>query len=315
MTDRPAGGGPVYQGPIIDAHHHLWDYESGRHPWLMPGGGPASLGDLAYLRRTYRPDDFARDCAGQNLAGSVAVEALWDPALDPYEEVEWLDTLPRIGGIAARYVALADLAAPGAARAVERLAAHPRVAGVRQTLRWHPDPARRWSERGLTEDPAWRRGVGLVAEAGLVLEVLTYPWQAGDVSRVAEDMPGLTVVVNHCCSPIDRDAAGLARWREGLLELAARPNLHLKLSNFVGYIADHSVEAARAVILPCIDAFGAERCLFGSDFPVARRTMPYDAMCSLFRAAVADRSPADQAALLFGTAARVYGLQPGRPQG
>lgn len=305
---RPGGGGPAYAGPVIDAHHHLWEYGSGRYPWLAPGGGPASLGDLAYLRADYLPDDFARDCAGQDLVGSVVVEALWDPARDPYEEMEWLDTLPRVGGIAARYVAFADLVAPGAAARVARLAGHPRIAGVRQTLRWHPDPARRWSDRRLTDDPAWRRGIGLVGDAGLVLEVLTYPWQAGEVARLAHDMPGLTVVVNHCSSPIDRDAAGIERWRQGLEVLAAAPNVHLKLSNFVGYVTGPTVEAARAVLLPCIEAFGAGRCLFGSDFPVARRTMPYAEMCGLFRAAVADLPLAEQRELLFGTAARLYRL-------
>lgn len=311
MTAGPEGGGLAYRGPVIDAHHHFWNYDSGRHPWLLPGGGPASLGDLAYLRRNYLPDDFARDCAGQNLAASILVEALWDPARDPYEEIEWLDTLPRLGGIGARCVAFTDVAAPGVEAQVARLAGHPRVAGVRQTLRWHPDPARRWSDRRLTDEPAWRHGVGLVRDAGLLLEVLTYPWQAGEVAQLAQDMPGLAIVVNHCSSPIDRDPAGIERWRQGLVAMAAAPNVHLKLSNFVGYITDPSVEAARAVIRPCLDAFGAARCLWGSDFPVARRTMPYDAMCRLFRAAVADLRVADQRDLLFGTAARLYGLQAG----
>lgn len=308
MTERPGASGLMYEGPVIDAHHHLWDYGSGRHPWLSPGGGPASLGDLAYLRRDYLPDDFARDCDGQNLAASILVEALWDPARDPYEEVEWLDSLPRVGGIASRYVAFANLAAPDAGTRVKRLAGNPRVAGVRQTLRWHPDPARCWSDRRLAGDPAWRRGVGLLRDAGLVLEILTYPWQAGDVSRLAQDMPGLTIVVDHCSSPIDRDAAGVERWRQGLAAMADASNVHLKLSNFVNYVAGHSVEAATAVILPCIDAFGAGRCLFGSDFPVARRAMPYSGMCRLFRAAIAGLPTADQRSILFANAVRLYGL-------
>lgn len=294
--------------PIVDAHHHLWLYESGRYPWLRPGGGPQSLGDLAYLRSNYLPGDFANDCAGQNLVASIVVEALWDTARDPFEEIEWLDSLPRIGGIASRYVAFADLASPGVSARVAKLAGHERVAGIRQTLRWHPDPSRRWSEARLTDDPAWRRAVGLLQDAGLLLEILTYPWQAEDVGRLAHDYPHLAIVVNHCSSPIDRDEAGIARWKAGLTTMASAPNVHLKVSNFVGYVTDSSVKAARNVIQPCIGAFGAERCLFGSDFPVARRAMSYSDMCDLFRAAISDRPPAEQQAILSRNASRLYGV-------
>ncbi len=299
----------IYDGPAIDGHHHLWDLAMGRHPWLTPQGAVTALGDLAYLRRDYLPADLEADAAGAGVAATIVVEALWDPARDPYEEVGWLDGLERRPGIAARYVARADLAAPGAADAVARLGRHPRVAGVRQTIRWHPDPSRRWADRAPMEDPAWQRGVGLLREHGLLLELLMYPWQAQAVADLARAHPDLPIVVNHCSSPIDRDEAGIARWLTGLAAMAQAPNVHLKLSNLPSYAAAPTAAAIRDVIDPCLAAFGPARCLWGSDYPVARKALPYAGTLRLVREALADLPMAAQRAILCGTAARLYGLE------
>lgn len=298
----------IYDGPAIDGHHHLWDLAMCRHPWLTPQGAVTALGDLGYLHRDYLPTDFEADAAGVDVAATVVVEALWDPARDPYEEVVWLDGLERRPGIAARYVARADLAAPGAADALARLGRHPRVAGVRQTIRWHPDPSRQWADRVPMEDPAWQRGLGLLREHGLLLELLMYPWQAQAVADLARAHPDLPIVVNHCSSPIDRDEAGIARWLAGLAAMAAAPNVNLKLSNLPSYAAAPTPGAMRAVMEPCLAAFGPARCLWGSDYPVARKAMSYAETLRLVREALSDLAEAEQRAILCGNAARLYGL-------
>ena len=82
-----------YAGPIVDAHHHLWDYRMGRHPWLAPAqDGHGGLGGLAPLRRDYLPADYARDAVNQNIAATVHIEASWAPedcvgVLDAFAEV------------------------------------------------------------------------------------------------------------------------------------------------------------------------------------------------------------------------------------
>src|ERR1700735_162244 len=112
----------LYRGPIIDAHIHLWDLGMDRHPWLRPVGGDIqALGNLAPIRQNYLVDDYPRDAASQNVVASVHIEAAWDRADDPLAEIEWLETLDKSSGIAARYIGFADLTAPGAGATAERL--------------------------------------------------------------------------------------------------------------------------------------------------------------------------------------------------
>src|ERR1700685_3817364 len=111
----------LYRGPIIDAHIHLWDLGMARHPWLPPTGGAIQgVWDLAPIRRNYLVDDYRRDAANQNVVASVHIEAARDRADDPLEEIEWLETLDKSSGVAARYIGFADLTAPGPPAAAPR---------------------------------------------------------------------------------------------------------------------------------------------------------------------------------------------------
>ncbi len=302
---------PPYNGPIIDAHHHLWDLSGGHYPWLTaPAAAIGALGDISYLRRDYLPADYLEDTAGQGVVASVHVEALWDPARHPAEETQWLDALPRPPGIAARYVVAAPLAGPDVARVLDAHAASPRVAAVRETIRWHPDPAKRWTRQGLVNEPAWRRGLALLARHGWALDLLMNAHQAAEVAALAADTPGQTFIVNHCCTPNDRDAEGMARWRTGLRLIGAQPNIAMKLSNYAAYAPERTLHADRDTLRTYIDAFGPDRCMFGSDYPVARRTGTYAALCSRFREVAAEYAADEQQALFHDTAARLYGVAP-----
>jgi predicted TIM-barrel fold metal-dependent hydrolase len=300
-----------YTGPIIDAHHHLWDLSLGRHPWLSgDNGAMKSLGDLSFLRRDYTVADYLTDIGPQPVTGSVFIEAVWDRARPVEEEARWVAALTRPAGIAARCVAWAPLRSPGLADALDRLAETQFVVGVRETIRWHPDPAKAWAEAGLMDDPAWRRGAAMLAARGWLLEVLMNPYQAGAVAHLAREMPDLTIVVNHCCSPLERDEAGLQRWREGLRVMGAAPNVAIKLSNYGAYSVDASLEARRAVVMTCLDEFGPRRAMFGTDYPVGRRAMAYQDICETFRDIVAPLTDADQRDLFHDNAARYYRFAP-----
>jgi predicted TIM-barrel fold metal-dependent hydrolase len=299
----------LYHGPIIDAHCHLWDLGMDRHPWLRPTGGAIqALGDLDAIRRNYLVDDYRRDAANQNVVASVHIEAAWDRADDPLAEIEWLERLNKSFGVAAGYIGFADLTAPNVAAVLDRVSEVKRCVGVRQMLSWHPiDPAKCFAPRpGIADDADFRRGVALLARHDRLLELMLYPCQAEEVARLARDFPNQTFIVNHCGSPIDRDQQGMLQWREGLKRLGSAPNIKIKISGLTAYDPSPTPESLREVALHCIECFGVDRSMFGSDFPVGRLWASFDAIFDGFKAIVCDFPEAEQSALFHDNALRVY---------
>jgi predicted TIM-barrel fold metal-dependent hydrolase len=296
----------LYDGPIIDPHHHLWDLRLERHPWLRGRGENSS--NLAPLRRNYLPSDYLRDAAGHNVVATVHVEAGWD-AEDSVGETQWLRSLEKIGGIAARYVARVPLARAEAPELIEAQAAFPEVVGVRDILSWSENPARRFASRGdLMRDPAWRAGLAALARNDLVFDLMVYASQLDEAARLVGDFPDQQFVLEHCGSPIDRDAEGMRRWREGLAAVARRPNVLIKISDLVAYDQHWTLDSLREVILRCLDCFGPERAMFASDFPVAGLFATFDQVYGAFKTVVSGLSASEQRALFFDNARRTYHL-------
>ena len=299
----------LYSGPIIDAHHHLWDIGVDRHPWLTPRSEERTgLGDLTPLRRNYLPDDYRRDAAGQNVVATVHVEAGW-ASEDCIGETRWLETLDKTRGIAERYVAHVPLASSDAPALIEAQASFPRVVGVRDILSWHPDPAKSFAVRGdIIDDSNWRAGLKRLAAHDLVFDLMVFPGQLGDAARLARDFPEQVFVLNHCGSPIDRDAEGMRIWRDGLTKLGRAPNVCIKISDLVAYDHDWTLESLRPIVLHCFRSFGTARAMFASDFPVAGLYASFNAVFDAFKEITGDFSIDEQTAIFFGNANRTYRL-------
>jgi predicted TIM-barrel fold metal-dependent hydrolase len=299
----------LYSGPIVDAHHHLWDLSLDRHAWLRAGDdGRGSLGDLAPIRRNYLPDDYRRDAVNQNVVATVHVEAGWVED-DCLGETRWLTGLDRSGGIARRIVAHVPLAHPDAGALVEAQAAEAGVVGIRDIVSFDADPSRHFAKRGgLMEDRAWRAGLAHVGRCGLVFDLMLFPAQMESARRLVADFPDQLFVINHCGSPIDRDEEGMARWRHGLRSLAEADNVAVKISDLVAYDHHWTLASLGEVVDHCIDCFGPDRAMFASDFPVAGLRATFDEVFDAFRQITAGLSDDEQSALFHDTAARVYRL-------
>lgn len=299
MSENTGSEG-MYSGPIIDPHHHMWDLAMGKHPWLAPADPSAKgLAGLSEIAHDYLVADYLRDSSRHAIVATVHIEALW--AGDPVGETRWLETLDKSRGIASRYVGAAPFGTPEAAAIIAAQAAFGRMAGLRSILSWHVDP-----EHG--RDPAWRRDVALLPEHGLNLELMVYPRQADIVIEIARALPVLQIIINHCGSPIDRDAAGMQHWRESIARIAACPNVAIKVSNPGAYDHNWTLASVRDVAMHCIGCFGADRTMFGTDYPVAGIQMRYDQIYDTFKAIAAPLPAADQAKLFHDTAKRLYRL-------
>jgi predicted TIM-barrel fold metal-dependent hydrolase len=296
----------VYSGPIIDPHHHLWDLSLGKHPWLSPADPSAqAIVGLSTIMHDYLVDDYLRDARNQNVTGSVHIEALW--AGDSVGETRWLETLDKTRGVAIRYVAGAALGTPQSARLIAEQAAFDAVVGVRGILSCHPDPKKSFiNDPNLAYSVDWRRDVGLLRQHGLNLELMMYPYQADAVFDLARAFPDLQIIVNHCGSPIDRDAEGMQRWRDGLRKISALPNIAIKISNPGAYDHNWTVESIGEVVLHCIACFGVDRAMFGTDYPVSRIQMSFDQIYGAFMTIVEPMPEADQSKLFHDNARRFY---------
>ena len=294
---------------IVDAHQHFWDLERNYHPWLCdPEPIPFRYGDYATLRRSYLPPDYRRDTADHNVVKTVHVEAEWDPA-DPVGETRWLEGVAATYGLPSACVAQArldrdDVEAVLAAQARSRL-----VRGIRHKphAAGSPGEARRGLP-GSMDDPAWRRGYARLETHGLSFDLQTPWWHADAAADLARDFPRTRIVVNHTFLPADRSPEGLVGWRRGLDVIAACPNVALKISGLGRPGLPWTVEANGPVIRDAISIFGVGRCLFASNYPVDRLAGSFDAIYSGFRAAVAERPPAERRKLFHDNAVRIYRL-------
>jgi predicted TIM-barrel fold metal-dependent hydrolase len=232
---------------------------------------------------------------------------LLDPAA-PVGVTRGLETLDKSSGVALRYTAAAPLGTPRAPEILEQQAAFARVVGIRQILSFHPSrPEKSFAPRGdIALDPAWQRDVARVASLGLLLELMVYPDQLDQVIALARKKPDLRIIINHCASPIDRDAEGMARWRQSVTRLAEEPNIAIKVSNAAAYDPDPTAASLRAVMRHCIESFGPERTMLASDWPVAGLRMSYNDIYSNLRCVTADLTPDEQRALFHDNAAKFY---------
>ena len=298
----------LYDGPIVDAHHHLWDLESGRYSWLTDGPREVVFGSTAPLIRDYLLDDYLADMAGIGLVKSVHIQASFLED-DPAAETRWLQGIADERGFPHGIVAHARLEKPDAEAVLEAHCSQANMRGIRQILSWHRNPAWSFNERAdLMQDAAWRRGFGLLRRFDLAFDMMIYSGQLGDALDLASAFPDTQIIVNHTGSPADRDDDAIAAWRSGMSALAGAANVAVKISDLGAYDHNWTTESTRPFIRHTIDVFGTERCMFASDFPVAGLHGGADAVYSSFKTIVADLTPDEQRALFHDNAARFYRL-------
>jgi predicted TIM-barrel fold metal-dependent hydrolase len=292
--------------PIVDAHHHVWRVAD--LPWLSGPPVPRIFGEYEAIRRDYPIEEYLADATAAGVVQSVYVQTNWPPdrAVD---EVAWVQSVADRHGFPHGIVGFADLAASDVEETLDRLCRFPNLRGIRQQLHWHPRTLYRFADRpDLMNDPAWRRGLAAVGHRGLLFELQVFASQMPDSVRLAHDFPDLTLVLMHAGMLEDRSPDGWAHWRTGMRALAACPNVVVKLSGLGTFVRRATVEAWRPVIEETLAMFGAERCMFGSNFPVEKLWASYEEIVRVVDSCLGQASAHERAATWHGTARRVYRL-------
>jgi L-fuconolactonase len=277
----------------IDAHHHLWRLADRPQAWL---DGPAMAG----IRRDFTLTDLRAVTAQSRIDRTILVQVL--PDLD---ETAGFLALAAGSDLVAGVVGWADLSAGSIAEVLAGLRAAPggnKLVSIRHLVQAEPDPA--WLNRTDV-----RRGLRAVAEAGLAYDLLTVPDQLPAAIDTVRALPELTFVVDHLSKP--PIASGEREpWASRIRELAAEPNVHCKLSGMVTE-ADRSgwqLDDLRPYAETVLDAFGPDRVMFGSDWPVCLLAASYSDVCETAEKLTAHLSAEERAEIFGGTAARAYRL-------
>ncbi|MDR5815354.1 amidohydrolase family protein [Caballeronia sp. LZ033] len=290
--------------PIFDAHQHFWDTRLNTYPWLC-GETIANFryGDYRPIRAPYLPEDYRRDTQRFRLAGSVYIEAEWEPR-DPLGEMEYIAELRRREGLPSVAVGQAWLDRPDLDATLAGLTRHAFVRGIRHKPRANAAPG--MSAAGGMSDAAWRAGYARLAQHGLHFELQTPWWHLHEAAELARDHPDTRLVLNHTGLPANRSAAMLAAWRDAMAELAQCDNAWVKISGLGQPGMPWTAEANDWIVRTTIELFGAGRCMFASNFPVDSLCATFDEIYDGFFEIVQDMSEADQRRLFHDNAVAFY---------
>jgi len=292
---------------IIDAHHHLWDLDACHYPWLMEQGVIRFFGDPAPIQRNYLASELCDDAANYELAGSVHIQVGVADG-DEVNESRWLDESAGVDGLPSALVGFCDLAAENAQQVLDDQGRIQRVRGIRHIVgRSQEEDAANGSD-GLLDNPVWVENLASLRERNLSFDLQLIPQQIERAAKVLQQLPGLQVALCHCGSPWDQSPAGLARWRAGLEQLAALPDVYCKISGLAMFNHRWSIDEIRTIVTTCIDVFGARRCMFGSNFPVDKLHKTYDEIWQAYETLAGVYSVKEQERLFSDTAAEFYSL-------
>lgn len=291
--------------PIIDTHQHLWDLEKFRLPWLA---GNDRLG------KSFVTADYLAAARGLNIVRAVYMEV--DLAPDQQQaEAEHVIGLCQSGQHpTAAAVISGRPASDGFAAYLKPLAASPYIKGVRQVLHGPSTPA------GYCLDPAFVRGIRLLGELGLRYDLCMRPAELPDAVKLVDQCPGTRFVLDHCGNADPNlfadtgvNEAGIRsreQWKRDISALSQRKNLVCKISGIVARAKPGAwgPDDLAPVINHCLDAFGPERVLFGSDWPVCTLAASLSQWVAALKQIVAARPDRDQRRLFHDNAVQFYEL-------
>lgn len=284
--------------PFVDTHVHFWDLERPElhYSWLQPGVLHPVLGNIDEIKfPLFDGQRFQQEIADANVAKVVHVQAALGIA-DGVDETLWLQEQADATGLPHAIVAYTDLQDPDVERELDRHAeASPLLRGIRD-----------FSEGDYLVNPAFERGFALLGKHDLVCD-LDCLWQDMHKARdLAARHPDTTLVLDHAGFPLERTPEYFANWKRGIAALAEADNAVCKISGLGMGDNTWTVDSIRPWFEHCVEAFGVERCVLGTNWPVDRMYSDYDTVIDAYAQIVADYSRDEQVALFSANAERLF---------
>lgn len=289
--------------PVIDTHVHFWDLKnpSLTYGWLQPDAVHPILGNIDGIKSVrYEAEHWWAEARFSGVSGAVHVQAAVGTP-DPVEETRWLTEMAAKTGQPLALLAHADLASADIEHVLDAHLESPLMRGVR-------DFAVEGILAAREDTHVLERGLGMLASKGLVLDLdCEWPNMAA-ASRLARRHPDLVIVLEHIGFPRRRDPSYFDAWRRGIDCLSRVESVHCKLSGIGMTDPRWTLASVGPWVEHCLEAFGPDRCMVGSNWPVDRLFSSYDAAIEGYRTLTANLSDQDRYSVLAGTARRVYRL-------
>jgi L-fuconolactonase len=275
----------------IDSHHHLWKYDPQQYPWITE--------ENRALARDYLPADLEPLIARASIDGTIVVQAR-----QTLEETRWLLELAKSHPFIRAVVGWVPLIDPDIEDVLAELAGETKLQAVRHVLQDEPDDAYM-----LRDD--FDRGISRLAAVNLVYDILIYGRHLKNTTTFVDRHPTQPFVLDHIAKPTIASARFDQEWATQIRELALRDNLVCKFSGVATEVRDPewTTELIRPYFDTVLQAFGPERLMFGSDWPVCVLRSGYGQWVSTVRELIGELSPTEQSHIMGLTACRVYRLE------
>ncbi|WP_424833041.1 amidohydrolase family protein [Ruegeria sp.] len=285
----------------IDAHHHLWNLSEVYYPWLMEKGALRFFGDPTPIQRDYLLQEFRKDAESEGFTASVHIQV---GAADPWAEAQWVQSVAdQTPDWPLVQVAFCDLTSDDLTAQLDRLQTLSSLRGVRQIIGRSPDEDNQTGTNSLLEDPRFLAGLQQLGERNLSFDLQLLPGLMEQAVSVLQQAPETKVALCHAGSPHDRSDTGLENWKVSLKSLSELPQVYCKPSGLGMFDLGWSVDSVQPVVETCLSQFRADRCMFGSNFPVDSLYSSYEDLCARHVELVPEEDHAD---VFCGSARRFY---------
>ncbi|MGA9637823.1 amidohydrolase family protein [Flavobacterium sp.] len=274
---------------VIDSHQHFWQYESQKHEWIDD--------EMATIRRDFMPQDLAIVYQENRIDGCIAVQA--DQTL---AETDFLLELAAENDFIKGIVGWVDLRASNIEEVLALYSQYPKLKGFRHVVQGEPD-------HNFLLRSNFLRGIAALEKYNFTYDILIFPHQLGAALELVKQFPNQKFVIDHIAKPYIKDGF-YDGWASLMLEIGKQKNVYCKLSGMTTE-ADYKTwtpEQIHPYMKLALEAFGADRVLFGSDWPVCLVAGNYAQTKELVTQFIAQLSPKEQKKIMGQNAINFYNI-------
>lgn len=280
---------------FVDTHHHLWDLNHLYYSWLtdqIAEGHP--IGDYSEICQNYGISDYLKDTAESGITKSVHVQAaIGHPNFT--DETFWLQSIIDKFPVLSAIVGAADLCAKDCE---EVLGLHGECDAFRGV--------RMFSKPGLFQQQDFKEGFSLLEKKNLIFDIDVEYAQMDEACQMAKQFPNVQIILGHAGFPLERTPEYFKAWKEGIRCLAEAGNVACKISGLGMVDHNWTIESISPWVMHCIEAFGVDRCMFGSNWPVDKMFSDYKSLVNAYKAIIQDFSHDEQVKMFSKNAEKFY---------